>query len=493
MRRWLLTAAIVLSLGAALQAGAVELLTNGDFELSSPPKGYAPGWSGDQGFSIIGPAAWFWGVQPQRGQRALGVASNSGLASGRLGNSNSSVPSGDYKLRVTGWVWLQDNSPGDGYESFIQVKVWVDDKIIRAQTFRTDFTPQFTWLPVEFEWRGHINSKVSIELFGQADGRGPNTWGVICSDNWSIDATLNPPPVPNLLTNGGFEEAVLGTNNPGPGWNTNGLPMAVGWNWRPRPYGIWNIEYISPNPYNGDATMHVGDGCQGTGVLEQSVNLPAGNYTLTFTGHVVVYDNEVYMNVNPYCDVQYRVDGYPVYSERIYFEEAKYQGQSWKEIRYTYRGQVNSDVGVWVQAVAPIYEDDVIIDEFIISPNDTTPPTTPVVTDDGVYQQITTELRATWGASDPESGIMEYQYSVGTQPGLADVAGWISNGANTSATRSGLSLQPGQTYYINVKARNFAGLWSDVGSSDGITITHQLATIGQAKLLPRSSRTTRAL
>lgn len=466
------------------QVGAVELLTNGGFEQATPPNNYGPGWSGDQGFTVIGPQAWFWGVQPQSGQRAIGVASNTGEAGARLGNS-SNVPSGYYKLTITGWVWLNDTFGGDGYHSWIQVKVWVDDKIIRAQTFRTDFTTQNTWIPVRFEWRGYINSKVSMELFARADGRGPSySWGVVCSDSWSIDAELNPPPVPNLLTNGGFEQSYPGTNNPGPGWTSNGLPISVGWEWFPYYYGIWNIEYIKPNPYNEDKAMHVGYNCWGTGSLEQTVPLAAGNYVITFIGHVVVYDNESDTSKEPYCDVQYRVDGLPVFTKRIWFEQNEYQGESWKEIRYTYQGSVNNDVGVWINAYAPIDWDDVIIDEFQIIASDNTPPTTPIVTDEGVYQEDTTKLSASWVSSDPESGIVEYQYAVGSAPGLADVAGWVSVGINTSGTRYGLSLQPGQTYYINVKAKNNAGVWSAIGSSDGITITHQVATIGQAKLLP---------
>jgi Leucine-rich repeat (LRR) protein len=101
---------------------------------------------------------------------------------------------------------------------------------------------------------------------------------------------------------------------------------------------------------------------------------------------------------------------------------------------------------------------------------DTTPPTTPVVTDSGVVTSSTSQLHATWTSSDPESGIAEYQYAIGTAAGETDVIGWTSVGTDTQVTKTGLNLTPGTTYYFSVKAKNGAGLWSDVGVSDGIRV-----------------------
>ena len=100
---------------------------------------------------------------------------------------------------------------------------------------------------------------------------------------------------------------------------------------------------------------------------------------------------------------------------------------------------------------------------------DNTPPITPTATDDGAYTTSLTELHATWTESmDPESGILEYQYSIGTSIGETDVVAWTSNGTNTEITHTGLTLSQGQIYYFNIKAQNQAGLWSEIGSSDGI-------------------------
>lgn len=109
--------------------------------------------------------------------------------------------------------------------------------------------------------------------------------------------------------------------------------------------------------------------------------------------------------------------------------------------------------------------------EAAATPNDYTAPTTPVVTDDGTCTPFTNQLHAMWSASDPDSGISEYQYSIGTWVGGTDVINWTSVGTSTEITRTGLSLTQGVTYYFNVRAKNGVGTWSNVGSSDGILIS----------------------
>lgn len=101
---------------------------------------------------------------------------------------------------------------------------------------------------------------------------------------------------------------------------------------------------------------------------------------------------------------------------------------------------------------------------------DATPPTKPVVTDDGASQSWLDRLQATWTSADPESDLAKFEYSIGTSPGLADVVGWTNVGLATSVTKTGLSLRESTVYYINVRATNKVGLVSEVGSSDGILI-----------------------
>ena len=132
---------------------------------------------------------------------------------------------------------------------------------------------------------------------------------------------------------------------------------------------------------------------------------------------------------------------------------------------------INSST-VRVKAIAedasnnPLAED--ITGDFTI---DSTPPTTPVVTDDGDLTNSTTQLHALWTASaDLESGVAEYQYDIGTEVDGADLDDWTTVSANTEVIAENLALQPGEVYYIGVRAKNGAGLFSETGISDGITV-----------------------
>jgi outer membrane protein assembly factor BamB len=100
---------------------------------------------------------------------------------------------------------------------------------------------------------------------------------------------------------------------------------------------------------------------------------------------------------------------------------------------------------------------------------DNTPPTVPVVTDDGAYTSDPTTLRASWVSQDPESGIDRYSYCVGSAAGASDIVGWTST-TSATVTLTGLSLANGSIFYFSVKAFNRAGLVSAVGSSDGIKV-----------------------
>ncbi len=114
---------------------------------------------------------------------------------------------------------------------------------------------------------------------------------------------------------------------------------------------------------------------------------------------------------------------------------------------------------------------------------DGTPPVVLAV-QDGKYTVSTSSLEASWTAQDPESGIQRFDVSVGSAPGLTDIRAWTDNGASTGATIEGLSLSPGQTCHINVRAVNGVGRVSAVVSSPGVTVAVPAGGIGQAKALP---------
>ncbi len=109
---------------------------------------------------------------------------------------------------------------------------------------------------------------------------------------------------------------------------------------------------------------------------------------------------------------------------------------------------------------------------------DTTPPAMPAVIDDGAAANYISTLHAAWTTQDPQTGISEYQYAIGTSSGGADIVDWTLCGAQTEVTKTGLSLVTGKTYYFSVKAKNNVELWSGIGSSDGITLAQSAPSIG---------------
>ncbi|MDD5703616.1 MAG: S8 family serine peptidase, partial [Dehalococcoidales bacterium] len=100
---------------------------------------------------------------------------------------------------------------------------------------------------------------------------------------------------------------------------------------------------------------------------------------------------------------------------------------------------------------------------------DPTPPTTPVVTDQGRYTTLKDQLACAFSSADPESGIVEYQYKI-TQDSITRtiIKDWTSAGTYNWVTVTGLTLLDTKTYYFSVKAKNGVGLWSNIGYSDGI-------------------------
>ena len=87
---------------------------------------------------------------------------------------------------------------------------------------------------------------------------------------------------------------------------------------------------------------------------------------------------------------------------------------------------------------------------------------------DTLYQD--TLLLGSWGAAtDPHSGVTEYQYALSTAVGDSNVISWTST-AQTSFLAERLSLgtfQQGTRYYIGIRARNGANLLSPPTYSDG--------------------------
>jgi hypothetical protein len=103
---------------------------------------------------------------------------------------------------------------------------------------------------------------------------------------------------------------------------------------------------------------------------------------------------------------------------------------------------------------------------------DTTSPTGTVY--DGTVVSVDAEfndgsldtLSANWNIDSSPSGLVLYEYSIGTTPGSIDIKGWTSNGTTNSVTDSTLTLNTNQPYYLNVRTTDGAGSQSVI-SSDG--------------------------
>jgi len=114
---------------------------------------------------------------------------------------------------------------------------------------------------------------------------------------------------------------------------------------------------------------------------------------------------------------------------------------------------------------------------------DTNPPIGGIIIDgddeDVDFTSSGNTLTATWsGFTDTGSGIGEYRYAIGTQPGGTQVLYWYSVGLDTTVTRTGLNLVHGVTYYISVKVYDHVGNYSNFVSTDGITIDLQPPSTG---------------
>lgn len=107
--------------------------------------------------------------------------------------------------------------------------------------------------------------------------------------------------------------------------------------------------------------------------------------------------------------------------------------------------------------------------KFVPRP-DTTPPSAPVVSDEGAWTSSTTSLTASWTESiDPESSILRYEYRILRQGGEV-VRDWTDAGLDTQVNVTGLTLAPAAIYFFEVRATNSTFLVSDVGASDGIAV-----------------------
>jgi hypothetical protein len=83
-------------------------------------------------------------------------------------------------------------------------------------------------------------------------------------------------------------------------------------------------------------------------------------------------------------------------------------------------------------------------------------------------------LGANWsGINSNVSGLLSYDYCLGTGVGTSDILTWTSVGTQTSAVASGLNLNTSNIYYFSVKTTDNAGN-TNVISSNGIRVSPSL-------------------
>ena len=89
-----------------------------------------------------------------------------------------------------------------------------------------------------------------------------------------------------------------------------------------------------------------------------------------------------------------------------------------------------------------------------------------VVSANSAYQSDKSRVSAWWTPfKDTDSGILSYEWCIGSLVTTCDILHWTDAGGDLSATATGLTLEDGKSYFIAVRATNQAGLTSEVQSS----------------------------
>ncbi len=151
--------------------------------------------------------------------------------------------------------------------------------------------------------------------------------------------------------------------------------------------------------------------------------------------------------------------------------------------RDTYTNYISNAIGTDGIEIAPSSDFTLQVD-YAGTITDQTPPKQPKVIDDGAGTTSLTQLHTKWSSSDKESPITQYQYAIGTSPDATDVVNWTTPipATATEVTHTGLNLNAGQPYYFAVRAQNEGGLWSEVGTTDGILADPNFVPLAKAKL-----------
>lgn len=167
---------------------------------------------------------------------------------------------------------------------------------------------------------------------------------------------------------------------------------------------------------------------------------------------------------------------------------AWYNGSGWTKLRLDTEGNVGQHTRIGIdgyRVTIAYYDVTNARAKYVRGWFDYTPPSTPVVVDDGDFTGGP-PLNASWTSADPQTDVMRYEYAIGTSPadpGAGYVFPWTTTSLAEASEWVG-GLVNGQVYYFYVRAQNRAGQWSAVGVSNGIRVVQQPTRIAHAKGLP---------
>lgn len=100
---------------------------------------------------------------------------------------------------------------------------------------------------------------------------------------------------------------------------------------------------------------------------------------------------------------------------------------------------------------------------------------------DQEYQTVRDRISTHWGGfSDPQSGILNFRWGLGSAPGQLDIRALHDVGMQTEITFTNLALRDGQVVFATVEACNNAHICARA-SSDGITIDGSPPTPGNVQ------------
>lgn len=213
---------------------------------------------------------------------------------------------------------------------------------------------------------------------------------------------------------------------------------------------------------------------------------PNNSRNLTYTGFAadIPYPSPVRLSVsiNKITQIEYRLNDNP-WTAALPADGRFDSGHEY--FRFEIKGLGAGEHDVWVRARNSVGNLSPEVRETVVVALDPTPAVGLAVEDDGRYTNDSRQLRARWSATDPESGVSDYWYAVGVSPvdsGYGYLVDWKSAGTKTSVSLN-LPLQVGETYYFHAKAANGDGIWTDVVSSDGITVVAS-EPVGSTKQQP---------